>query len=135
MKRTQYAKEQKEEIIQALLSGYIILNTSDVKNLIHYPDQCIQYFFSDFINLLKEHGIRISMSTKGYSYDNAYVITFFKTLKQEEVYLWQYGYMDVIINVPCCIEDMNNRKRLYFFLSYRPPEGYQELFADSFKKE
>ena len=36
----------------------------------------------------KDNGIRISMSVKGTSYDNAFVESFFKILKWKEVYLW-----------------------------------------------
>ena len=64
--------------------------------------------------MLKDHGIKISMSAKGNPYDNAYVESFFKTLKQEEVYLWQYEtYFDVITRIPDFIEDVYNRKRLH----------------------
>jgi transposase InsO family protein len=54
------------------------------------------------------------MSTKSNPYENAYVESFFKTLKQEEMYLWQYEtYDDVTERVPNFIEDMYNRKRPY----------------------
>src|SRR5690606_18116391 len=67
-----------------------------IGNLIHHSDQGVQYASTDYTNLLKEHGIRISMSAKGNPYDNAYAESFIKTLKQEEVYLWQYEtYLDV----------------------------------------
>jgi len=39
--------------------------------LIHHSDQGIQYTCKDYIKILKEHGIRISMSAKGNPYDNA----------------------------------------------------------------
>jgi transposase InsO family protein len=58
-------------------------------NLIHYSDQGIQYTPLDYVQLWKDHGISISMSAKGNPYENAYVESFFKTLKQEEVYLWE----------------------------------------------
>ena len=43
--------------------------------------------FKEYINILKTYHIKVSMSAKGNPYDNAFVESFFKTLKQEEVYL------------------------------------------------
>jgi putative transposase len=57
------------------------LSSRKVKNLIHHSDQGVQYASTDYTNLLKEHGIRISMSAKDNPYDNAYLESFFKTLK------------------------------------------------------
>ena len=110
--------------------------TRNVKNLIHHSDQGIQYACQAYTELLKEHGIRISMSAKGNPYENAYMESFFKTLKQEEVYLWQYeSYDDVITRVSCFIEDVYNRKRLHSSLGYRPPEEYENLLAENASQE
>ena len=56
--------------------------TRNTDNLIHHSDQGVQYASADYTNLLKEHGIRISMAAKGNPYDNAYIESFFKTPKQ-----------------------------------------------------
>ena len=62
--------------------------------------------------------------------------SFFKTLKQEEVYLWQYEtYYDAIGRVPCFIEDVYNRKRLHSSLGYRPPEEYERLLTEKTSQE
>jgi transposase InsO family protein len=55
--------------------------------LIHHSDQGVQYVCTQYVKELKEHEVAISMSTKGNPYDNAYAESFFKTLKNEEVYL------------------------------------------------
>jgi putative transposase len=107
-----------------------------IGNLIHHSDQGVQYASTDYTNLLKEHSIRISMSAKGNPYDNAYVESFFKTLKQEEVYLWQYEtYQDVIERVPYFILDVYNRKRLHSALGYRPPEEFENLLTENTSQE
>ena len=45
-----------------------------------------------------------------------------KTLKSEEVHLWEYRTMaDVQKRIPYFIEDVYNQKRLHSSLGYRPP--------------
>ena len=108
----------------------------DTNKLIHHSDQGVQYACQEHIRILKEHDIRISMSAKGNPYDNAYVESFFKTLKQEEVYLWQYEtYQDVIERVPYFILDVYNRKRLHSALGYRPPEEFENLLTENTSQE
>jgi transposase InsO family protein len=58
--------------------------------LVHHSDQGVQYASRDYTELLKEHSIRISMSRRGNPYDNARAESFIKTLKVEEVYLYEY---------------------------------------------
>jgi len=72
-----------------------------IDNLIHHSDQGIQYTCKDYIKILKDNGIRISIFGNGNPYDNAFVELFFKALKQEEVYLWEYEtFSDVIKRIP-----------------------------------
>ena len=47
------------------------LATRNTDNLIHHSDQGIQYTCKDYIKILKDKGIIISMSAKGNPYDNA----------------------------------------------------------------
>ena len=69
------------------------------------------------------------MSRKGNPYDNAKAESFFKTLKVEEVYLWEYRTLeDVQIRLPFFIQEVYNRKRLHSSLGYRPPVEFEELF-------
>jgi putative transposase len=53
-------------------------------------DQGCQFTSSDFVGLLKSHGIQISMDGKGCWRDNVFVERFWKTIKYEEVYLHAY---------------------------------------------
>jgi len=62
--------------------------------------------------------------------DNAFIESFFKTLKQEEVYLWEYEtFFDVVERIPYFIEDLYDRKRLHSSLGYRFPEEFKRLLA------
>ena len=66
------------------------------------------------------------MSRKGNCWDNAFVESFFKTLKQEEVWLNDYEiYEDVLANIPQFIEDTYNKKRFHSSLGYRSPDEFE----------
>jgi putative transposase len=97
--------------------------------IIHHSDRGVQYASHDYVDTLLQHGFRISMSRKGNPYDNATAESFFKTLKSEEVYLWEYRTMDDVQNrLPFFIEEVYNRKRLHSSLGYQPPVEFEERF-------
>ena len=58
--------------------------------IIHHSDQGVQYASVEYVEELHRHGFRISMSRRGNPYDNDTMESFFKTLKYEEVYLFDY---------------------------------------------
>ena len=97
--------------------------------IIHHSDRGVQYASQAYVDTLLQHGFRISMSRKGNPYDNATAESFIKTLKTEEVYLWEYRTLaDVQNRLPYFIEEVYNRKRLHSSLGYRPPVEFEERF-------
>lgn len=98
-----------------------------LRGVIHHSDRGVQYLCERYIALLQEHGFKISCSAKGNPYDNAFVESFMKTLKQNEVYLWAYEtYLDVVERVPYFLEEVYNRKRLHSSLGYLTPEEFEK---------
>jgi putative transposase len=96
--------------------------------VIHHSDQGVQYAAHDYIDKLREHKFQISMSRRGNPYDNAAAESFMKTLKVEEVYLWEYRiYDDVLKRIPYFIDQVYNQKRLHSSLGYRPPNEYEAI--------
>jgi transposase InsO family protein len=67
-----------------------IYNRQPVRGCIHHSDRGVQYASGDYVKELKAHGFQISMGRKANPYDNAYAESFIKTLKSEEVQLWEY---------------------------------------------
>lgn len=53
-------------------------------------DQGAQFTSPEFIALLKDSGIKVSMDAKGRALDNIAIERFWRTLKQDEVYLRDY---------------------------------------------
>ncbi|MFB0507175.1 MAG: integrase core domain-containing protein [Thermodesulfobacteriota bacterium] len=82
------------------------------------------------MDLLREHGFQISMSRRGNPFDNAMVESFFKTLKSEEVYLWEYETLaDVEKRIPYFIEEVYNQKRLHSSLGYLSPNEFEQMLS------
>ena len=104
--------------------------------VIHHSDRGVQYASLEYTSKLKGHGFQISMSGKGNPYDNATMESFFKTLKYEEVYLYEYETLsDVATRLPYFIEQVYNLKRLHSSLGYRSPMWYEELVQEQQNKE
>ncbi len=97
------------------------------KGIIHHSDRGVQYACIDYVKYLETNGFQISQSRIATPEDNAFIESFFKTMKKEEVYFKDYKTMnDVIKNLPKFIEEIYNRKRLHSSLGYKTPEAFEE---------
>jgi putative transposase len=94
--------------------------------VIHHSDQGVQYASLEYVGELRSHGFVISMASRGNPYENAMMESFFKTLKYEEVYLFEYDtFADVLNGVPHFIEEVYNLKRLHSALGYQSPVNFE----------
>jgi putative transposase len=106
------------------------LATREVRpGLIHHSDRGVQYASTAYTERLLSVGAHISMSAKGNVYDNAKAESFFKTLKQEEVYLKHYQtFEEASANIGQFIDDVYNTKRLHSSLGYVPPVEFETAY-------
>lgn len=107
------------------------LHTRTVQpGLIHHSDQGVQYAAADYVALLREYKIEISMSRSGNPYDNAKAERFMRTLKYEEIYMNDYETLaEVRTSVEHFIDAVYNRKRLHSAIGYRPPVEFEASMA------
>jgi len=104
--------------------------------LIHHSDRGVQYASWAYVETLREAGIEISMARKGNPYDNAACESFMKTLKQEEVYLWDYRTLEDVKNrIPYFLGEVYNQKRLHSALGYRTPSEYEEMVKTALRDD
>lgn len=72
------------------LENALAIATPEIFNV----DQGSQFTSEDFINVLKNIGVRISMDSKGRALDNIRCERFWRSVKYEEVYLKEYNTVE-----------------------------------------
>lgn len=97
------------------------------EGLIMHTDRGSQYCSEQYQSLLKQHGIRCSMSHKGLCYDNAVMERFFLNLKMERVWQKYYAnHQEAIQDISHYITVFYNQVRLHSKLGYLSPNSFEE---------
>lgn len=96
-------------------------------------DQGCQYTGHEWINMLKDHGIRISMNGVGRSNDNAYVERLWSTLKYEGFVLFPYATVVELKESIRHTIHWYNHQRPHSSLAWQTP--LQKLQENSIKME
>jgi putative transposase len=94
--------------------------------LTHHSDRGVQYASREYVQVLQENKIIVSMSRVGNPYDNAKAERFMRTLKYEEIYMNDYDtFAEVLSSMEHFIEAVYNHKRLHSALGYVPPVEFE----------
>ena len=91
-------------------------------------DQGSQYTARTHVDILKEHGIKISMDGKGRSIDNICIERFWRTIKYEEIYLNDYKSMSELrYSIDNYIVKYNSRRLHSAIGNKTPNEVYDKV--------
>jgi len=109
-----------------------VTNRAVVGPLIFHSDRGVQYCCDEFATLLESfRKVSRSMSRKGDCWDNAVAESFFKTIKTEMVYDYQFQTIQQAkLAVFEYIEIWYNKKRRHSALGYLSPESYEQVLLN-----
>lgn len=106
--------------VEALKQG-LLLGIPEIVN----SDQGCQFTSEEWVNFLNNKNIKISMTGKGRCLDNVFIERFWRSLKQEEFYLNDYGSIKELKSAIGNYIEFYNHKRWHQSLDYkRPAEIY-----------
>jgi len=115
-----------EGALEALRTGVQGQELMSDSGLISHSDRGCQYASEAYRQALNDLGITPSMSRKGNCYDNAYVESFFHTLKVELIHRREFKTRaEAEAAIFEYIEVWYNRRRLHSSLGYRSPNDYE----------
>lgn len=96
--------------------------------LIHHSDRGGSYSADDYLAILRNHGIQISVSRAGKPSDNAICERFMRTFKDEEVRIRDYAdFADARRSFARYLDHTYNNRRLHSSLGYRPPAEFEAI--------
>jgi transposase InsO family protein len=102
------------------------------KTLIVHSDRGSQFASAAYRQVLAEHGLVASMSRAGNCYDNAFIESFWSSLKYELVYHQRFASRaEARTAIFDYIETFYNRTRLHSALGYRTPLQFEQLFPSN----
>jgi transposase InsO family protein len=95
--------------------------------LVLHSDRGSQYTSHEYKKITLVGEIRLSMSAKGYCYDNAAMESFYHTLKTEHTYFHKYQTRkEAAQSIFEYIEVFYNRQRMHSTLDYQSPEEFEK---------
>lgn len=99
---------------------------------IHHSDQGIHYAFKNYILILRNHKVQISMAGVGKPEENGFAERLMRTIKEEEVELAEYNDLDdAREQIGYFLEDVYMTKRIHSALDYATPAEFEALWRDS----
>lgn len=111
--------------LKALKMAICSANEIDLRSVIHHSDRGVQYCCNDYINLLTEKGIRISMTSNGDPLENAIAERVNGIIKNEYELTIGYSYKILGNKVTEAIFHYNNYRKHLSINSLTPSVAHQ----------
>lgn len=93
---------------------------------IHHSDQGVQYAATDYVALLQQHQVQISMAAVGKAWENGYAERLMRTIKEEEVDLSEYhDYDDAYQQLGHFLDEVYQQKRIHSALGDLTPTEFE----------
>ena len=112
-------------MITSMLEKAFVIIPDDTEPILH-SDQGWQYQHKHYQKLLKDHGVKQSMSRKGNCLDNAVMENFFGLLKSELLYLKEFDSLDQFKEELIEYLDYYNNRRIKAKLKGLPPAVHRK---------
>jgi len=107
-----------------------------IKSLILHSDRGAQFASAPYRHLLAQHGLLPSMARKGNCYDNAFIESFWSSLKYELVYHRRFATLaEARTAIFDYIESFYNRTRLHSSLDYLSPIKFESQLKQNRPQE
>ena len=104
-----------------------ICHRRPLPGLVLHSDRGSQYTSHEYKQITGVRGIQLSMSAKGYCYDNAAMESFYHTLKTEHTYFHTYQTrQEAAQSIFEYIEVFYNRQRIHSTLGYLSPDAFEK---------
>jgi transposase InsO family protein len=121
-------EHMRAELVLGALESALGREVIKKNGLTAHSDRGSQFASEEYRKKLKLKGIIASMSRKGNCYDNAFVESFFHTLKTELIYRTEFETREEAKKAIFeFIEVWYNRERLHSSLGYKSPEEFERL--------
>jgi len=115
----------KTELVSSALKKALLLRQPK-NGFLHHSDRGSQYCSKEYIDLLENREVQISMSRKGDPYDNACIESSHATIKKELVYQWgQLTRAQARQEIIRYIEEFYNARRRHSTLDYLSPIAFE----------
>ncbi len=93
---------------------------------IHHSDQGIHYAAQEYVTVLNQRRVQISMAAAGVPEENGYAERLMRTIKEEEVALAEYrDFAEAQQQIGSFIEDVYATKRIHSALGYLTPAEFE----------
>lgn len=98
---------------------------------IHHSDQGVQYAATDYVKLLNDSRVQISMADVGDPRQNGYAERLMRTIKEEEVNLSDYrNFTEAKEQISQFLEQVYQHKRIHSALAYLTPAEFENQWLN-----